>query len=193
MSLRYALLGLLTEKPLSGYDLSKTIEESQELFWKASTSQIYRELAKLSEDGFVEVSVEQQEGRPNKKVYSSTDPGKSAFRTWLMEQSDANINRVEFLVRTFFFDKLPAEEAVEIILAWRRQHEEKLREMENYISAVVDEDEAMTPGRLSTLAFGAGYYRWFMEWCDRTVDLLLHPEKSGDYSAALGAGGAHDG
>jgi DNA-binding PadR family transcriptional regulator len=193
MSLRYALLGLLTEKPLSGYDLSKMIEESQELFWKASTSQIYRELAKLSEDGSVEVSVEQQEGRPNKKVYYCTDSGKSAFRTWLMEQSDANINRVEFLVRTFFFDKLPAEEAVEIILAWRRQHEEKLREMENYISAVLDEDKAMTPGRLSTFAFGAGYYQWFIEWCDRTVDLLLHPEKSGDYSAALGPGGAPEG
>jgi PadR family transcriptional regulator AphA len=187
MSLRYALLGLLTERPLSGYDLSKTIEESQELFWKASTSQIYRELARLSEDGYVEVSVEHQEGRPNKKVYNSTDTGKSAFRAWLMEQSDANINRVEFLVRTFFFDKLPTEEAVEIILAWKRQHEEKLRELEDYISDDSDDGKTMTPGRLSTFAFGAGYYHWFIEWCDRTVDLLLHPEKSGEYGTASGS------
>jgi DNA-binding PadR family transcriptional regulator len=186
MSLRYALLGLLTEKPLSGYDLSKTIEESQDLFWKASTSQIYRELAKLSDDGYVEVSIEQQEGRPNKKVYYSTDGGKSAFHTWLMEQSDANINRVEFLIRTFFFDKLPAEEAVEIILGWRRQHEEKLRELEVYISDVLEDGDKLTPGRLSIFSFGAGYYRWFIEWCDQTVDLLLHPEKSKGYGAALG-------
>lgn len=185
MSLRFALLGLLTEKPMSGYDLAKTIEGSEDIFWKASTSQIYRELAKLSADNQVDVEIQQQEGRPNKKVYFATEVGRAAFRTWLLESSEANIYRVEFLVRAFFFDRLPANDAVEIILEWKKQHEEKLVELQDYISGALDAEGDLGPGKLAIFTFGAGYYTWVIEWCDRAVDLMLHPEKAQAYTEAL--------
>jgi DNA-binding PadR family transcriptional regulator len=185
MSLRYALLGLLTEKPMSGYDLAKTIEGSEDIFWKASTSQIYRELAKLAADNLVEVEIQQQEGRPNKKVYNSTEMGRATFRTWLLESSEANIYRVEFLIRAFFFDRLPAEDAVEIILEWKKQHEEKLTELQDYISGAIDTEGYLRPGKLAIFTFGAGYYTWVIEWCDRAVDLMLHPDKAPEYTKSL--------
>ncbi|MBA3728896.1 MAG: PadR family transcriptional regulator, partial [Actinobacteria bacterium] len=45
MSLRHALLGLLAERPMSGYDLTKVFDSSLAYVWSAKHSQIYPELA----------------------------------------------------------------------------------------------------------------------------------------------------
>src|SRR5438093_632739 len=48
MSLRHALLGLLADHPMTGYDLTRTFDRSLANVWPASHSQIYPELARLS-------------------------------------------------------------------------------------------------------------------------------------------------
>ena len=47
MSLRYALLALLTVEPMTGYDLSKRFESSVAYVWHAPDSQIYPELRRM--------------------------------------------------------------------------------------------------------------------------------------------------
>jgi PadR family transcriptional regulator AphA len=47
MSLRHAILGLLEEHPMSGYDLLKRFEQAMSNVWAATQSQLYGELGKL--------------------------------------------------------------------------------------------------------------------------------------------------
>ena len=54
MSLRYALLALLTSEPMTGYDISRRFQSSVGHVWHAHDSQIYPELRKMEAEGLVE-------------------------------------------------------------------------------------------------------------------------------------------
>ena len=59
----------------SVYDLKLRMERRVGNFWSARHSQIYPELARLEEGGYVTHQVVEQKDRPNKKVYQLTDTG----------------------------------------------------------------------------------------------------------------------
>jgi len=52
----YAVLGFLTVRPMSGYDIKKAVEVSIANFWTESYGQIYPVLKRLTEQGLVEKS-----------------------------------------------------------------------------------------------------------------------------------------
>ena len=62
-TLKYAILGLLNRKNMTGYDLSKEFETTLFEFWNAKHSQIYPELKSLSEKGLVQYEVEKCAGK----------------------------------------------------------------------------------------------------------------------------------
>ena len=77
------ILGLLTWRPLSGYDLKVTIERSLGNFWSESYGQIYPQLTQLAQDGLIEPEAEPPSSGRNKKVYRITDAGRRALADWL--------------------------------------------------------------------------------------------------------------
>lgn len=83
MSLRYALLALLTSRPLTGYDLSKHFSQSVAHVWHAPDSQIYPELNRMERDGLVESMPVRWGPKGTKKEYHITDEGLAAFRDWI--------------------------------------------------------------------------------------------------------------
>lgn len=82
-TLKYAILGLLEQKPRSGYELSQEFESTLNEFWSAKHSQIYPELRKLTEEGAVEYQVEIVGTALEKKMYSITQQGREDFLRWL--------------------------------------------------------------------------------------------------------------
>lgn len=114
MSLPYAVLGILTYSPMTGYNLGKIFNESINYAWTASLSQIYRELDALAKKGYVTSSIEQQDDRPDKKIYSITEEGNAAFLQWLTDfpESFSTPKRDEFTLRLFFGSKVGNEEAI---------------------------------------------------------------------------------
>ena len=82
MSLRYALLALLTSGPMTGYEISRRFQSSVGHVWHAPDSQIYPELRKMEAEGLVEAeSVDDPRGE--KRFYRPTDAGLAAFQTWM--------------------------------------------------------------------------------------------------------------
>ena len=69
MSLRHALLGVLTDEPRTGYGLLKHFEQSLAYAWPASHSQIYPELARLLDEGLIEQT---GSGARGAKTYAAT-------------------------------------------------------------------------------------------------------------------------
>ncbi len=83
MSLRYALLALLTVEPMTGYDLAKRFESSVAFVWHAPNSQIYPELRKMAKEALL-VAEEISWGPNGKKTqYRITPEGRAAFRQWM--------------------------------------------------------------------------------------------------------------
>lgn len=81
----YALLGLLWDGPRHGYELHRAFAADQELgtVCRLEQSQLYAFLKKLEQLGYVEGTLEPQEGRPPRRVLILTNAGKQVFRQWL--------------------------------------------------------------------------------------------------------------
>ncbi len=129
MSLSNAILGLLTYMPMTGYNLKKIFDKSVSHVWSASLSQIYRELSALEKKGYVSSSIEKQEDRPDKKVYTITEEGRKAFQNWLTEFPE-NLSfpkRDEFLLRIFFGSKIEVPQLINEFRRFTLQKNEYLK------------------------------------------------------------------
>lgn len=135
MDVKTLCLGVLTLGDASGYEIRKMFEEGPFAhFHQASYGSIYPALSKLLEEGYVSCTVESQDGRPDKKVYSLTEPGLAQFRDVLSKKPDADRVRSETLFMLFFADHLEDDHLVEVYDAYAEQHRrlvEMLKQADN--------------------------------------------------------------
>jgi len=108
MSLRHALLGLLAERPGSGWDLLKGFETSLAFVWPATQSQLYTELGRMTDHGLIEVSAT---GARNRKEYAITDAGRDELIRWVTEVEPERTRRNEALLRVFFLGNVGPDQA----------------------------------------------------------------------------------
>ncbi|MEU3402686.1 PadR family transcriptional regulator [Streptomyces sp. NPDC006670] len=161
MSLRHALLGLLSERPASGYDLLKRFETSLANVWPATQSQMYGELAKLAAAGLIGVSAEGPRGR---KEYALTDEGLAELRHWLTQTKPQRNTRSDVLLRVFFLGVLPAEQASAYLTGLMElsdQEYEALRALERSIDW--GEDTLSVHGRIA-LEYGLRFHAMRRDW-----------------------------
>ena len=110
MSLRHALLGLLAEAPMSGYDLLKRFEHSLSRVWPARHNQIYTELKHLLDRSWIE---QVDYGPRGRKIYAITEAGQDEVRRWLREEEGPVDHGLRFepLLRANFLWLLKPQEA----------------------------------------------------------------------------------
>jgi PadR family transcriptional regulator AphA len=114
----WALLGLLTQKPMHGYELYRYFTDPSALgqVWYLGLSQMYKLLKELGGQGYLEVAVEEQENYPDRKVYHITPSGRAAFLQWMEKPvSSPRLIRVEFLAKLFLAQLLGPEMVERVI------------------------------------------------------------------------------
>jgi len=163
VSLRYALVHLLSGEPLSGYDLAGRFRLSMANVWPAQHSQIYPELARLLADGWITQTGEGPRGR---KVYKATPEGVDALRSWLRETQPDYSVRFEALLRVFCLWAVPTEEALALLARDRAEYARHLEQLQASL-ATIDwgASQARRAGRL-TIDFGIRFSRALIEWID---------------------------
>ncbi len=134
MSLRHALLGLLADRPGSGWDLLKRFETSLEFVWPATQSQLYTELNRMTDDELIEVAAV---GARNRKEYAITDAGRTELDRWLLEVEPERNRRSDALLRVFFLWAVDREAA----RAYLEREAETYRQFHEVLLAV-DRDTA---------------------------------------------------
>ncbi|QSB04772.1 PadR family transcriptional regulator [Natronoglycomyces albus] len=167
MSLRHAILGILSIEPMSGYDLKKVIDESVGHFWSADQSQIYRTLNALVEDNLATRRTVVQEERPNQHIHRPTDLGLAELEQWLRSPIQMGPSREPFLARLFFADRLPAADIAELLEA---HHQEVLQRLA-VLEAINVPDQPGDLGhvlRMATLANGITHAKAELAWIENT-------------------------
>lgn len=106
MSLRFTILGVLSMRPMTGYDLKRTFDSSVRHFWSADQAAIYRALSELENDGLLLHKRVAQAPRPDRKVFQVTDAGIRALDAWLALPVEAAPRRDPLLVKLFFANRL---------------------------------------------------------------------------------------
>lgn len=115
MSIQYAILGLLSWKPASGYELKKIIEQSPTMHWSGNNNQIYRSLVQLLDKGYVTNEVQHQDSSPSKKVYSITDAGWSRLKEWVCAEPELPEFKNTFLIQLAWSEALSDAELLEVL------------------------------------------------------------------------------
>lgn len=109
MNVRTICLAILYDGEATGYEIRKlSVEGEYSYFIDASYGSIYPALAKLEAEGLVTSRVEQQDGKPAKKIYSISAAGRSTFINSLFDDLEDDDFRSEFLLFVRFASELPA-------------------------------------------------------------------------------------
>ncbi|HLB61623.1 MAG TPA: PadR family transcriptional regulator [Actinomycetota bacterium] len=125
--LELAILGLLKERSMHGYQLSKRLTETLGGLWRVSYGSLYPSLRRLERGGSVEKVFDELEVGRRKNVYRITENGEKLFFELLQEaghESSSEDNR--FRVRLAFFRYLAPETRIRLLERRRAFLEERL-------------------------------------------------------------------
>lgn len=171
--MKHAILGLLSIRSMSGYDLGRAFAGSVAHFWHADQSQIYRTLDRLTAVGAITTEVVRQDGKPDRKVHSLTDAGREELTDWLSSPVEADRPKEPFLARLFFAAPI-GREGVERLLDERdRQVNETLAAL---ASITIEADDTTGLLQTATLRNGIIHAEAEREWLRETRLLLRNGE-----------------
>ena len=204
MSLRNALLALLTVEPMTGYDLAKRFGSSVGNVWHAPDSQIYPELRRMLQDGLLE-SEEVAWGRKGRKIeYTITEQGRMAFGEWMDSDLQWTRDRDPMHLRAAYFEYATPDRARAQLTAYREhirqirgQWQHQIDEVEEGTSETLNRRLQSVPSsqhRRST-AFKKFTYEGLVaradaeiSWADRGLALLDELDALDALDAAKGSG-----
>lgn len=177
-----SLLGLLHDGPLSGWDLVAKAEDEIGAFWSLTRSQVYRELKTLAERGLITAG---RTGARERRPYSLTEEGHTAFQEWLATDPGPEIIRYPLLLRLRFGRFLPPGAVAQLVEHHRVEHAATL---EQYLAERDAAERAAANGvavegvddfSLAVLDLGIRYEQVVIDW----VDNLPRQFKEGDRGA----------
>jgi DNA-binding PadR family transcriptional regulator len=175
MALGHAIMTALLEDELSGYELAGDFESSLGFFWQASHQQIYLELRKLSDKGWLSKRGVSQRGKPDKIVYGMTTAGRKALAEWVFSTTRSQAAKDDLLVKLYNLDSNNASHLSGEITARR---EEMMRRL--YLYEKIRRRHYLNPETLPTrrkgvylaLILGIHQGEQFLAWCDEALALL---------------------
>ena len=119
MSVRHALLALLSEGPKYGLQLREEFEARTGEVWPLNVGQVYTTLQRLERDGLVESEGDGQDGP--QKGFRSTAAGGDELAGWLRTPPDlASPPRDELVMKVLVATTVPGVDVHEVIQAHRR-------------------------------------------------------------------------
>ena len=170
----FAMLGLLSIKPMTGYELRKLSEESIQHFWRESYGQIYPSLKELESRGWATRRCEEGRGRPDRQVYSLTEEGRAALRGWLEQPVKDEVLRVEILLKLFFGRQAPAGVNLAHVTEHAQAHR-KLLAVYAATEAHLRKTRSSHPDLtywLLTLSYGRRRSEAILAWCEEALAVL---------------------
>ena len=118
MSVRHALLALLSESPKYGFQLRQEFEEGTGDVWPLNVGQVYSTLQRLEHSGHIE-SDSADDGP--QKVFRLTEEGKSELHRWLSTPTDmASPPRDELVIKVLSALRVPGVDVNDLIQLHRR-------------------------------------------------------------------------
>ncbi|MGN7385316.1 DUF4180 domain-containing protein [Paenibacillus sp. SAFN-117] len=121
MSIQMAILGILSWKSSTGYELKKIFEDSSFMYWSGNNNQIYKALLNLENEDLVTSEVVHQDNSPSKKIYTITEEGLKELKNWLVSSPEAPEIKKTFLVQLAWSDMLSNQELSDVLSKYENE------------------------------------------------------------------------
>ena len=128
MSLRFAVLGLLAEQPLHGYQVKQIFEDLLGGTWEVNIGQVYQTIQRLERDGLVRASGDR--GDRGRQAYDVTDAGRDALAEWLGDpEQQPQVLREEIYIKLALLGRHADGRLGQVLDSQRRVYLQRLRDL----------------------------------------------------------------
>ena len=165
--LELAILGLLKERSMHGYQLSKRLTDTLGAFWKVSYGSLYPALKRLEREGAVEPVFDRDDVGRRKNVYRITAKGEALFAELLQEAAPESWEDNRFRVRLAFFRYLKPETRLRLLEKRRAYLEDRLSDIKTSLKNYRERIDAYT---LSLMRHGAEATVQDIAWLDGLIE-----------------------
>jgi len=171
MMLKFALLGLLSQRPRHGYDLKHDFEAMLGHTWQVNIGQIYSTLARLERDGLVVCEEVPQDLLPNRKVCRLTPAGEQALRAWLAQPAPPSARvQVDFYLKLLVARRAGAQNLCALIWNQRQTLLQSLADLTSLLTHPDEERRLLAEGLQAHLEAN-------LHWLDRCEETFCVEEE----------------
>ncbi|MGH2675436.1 MAG: PadR family transcriptional regulator [Actinomycetota bacterium] len=166
--LELAVLGLLKERSMHGYQLKKSLSESLGPFWQVSYGALYPALKRLRAQGAVEEVFPKTKVGRRRNVYRITDKGERLFAELLESAGEREMATDDngFRVRLAFFRYLKPETRIGVLERRRAALYVRLGELKQRVTSYRERVDAYT---LSLMRHGMDSTERDISWVDDLI------------------------
>jgi len=174
---KYAILGVLSLRPRSGYDIKKFCDDSIAHFWSENYGHIYPVLKQLEQDEWVEKTTEINENKL-RNVYTITELGKQMLIEWLSVTPDIPQARYEFLLKMFFSQYISTDIVIERLqksIEFCKEMKAQYEGIESRAKDKLDDDKYCDSGlsyRYLTVRYGILNLESTIRWCEESISIV---------------------
>ena len=178
--LEYALLGLVSMAPMSGYDVHKMFATTPLGHFSSSPGAIYPALRRLERRDLLKATLDSTTETRPRRVYSLTEAGQAALDAWLHQQ----VMREELVSNSgapilrfgFAGGRLSPDEVIAYLDGWRQTTEAYLEELRGYRGLI---DASAAPHARLSLEHGIRGYEGVVEWIqDAIAEIRSHSRRA---------------
>lgn len=184
----HAILGLLSLRPWTTYELAQQVQRSLSWFWPRAERRLYDEPKVLAARGLAEARVGYT-GQRRRTVYEITDAGRDALREWLSQPTSARSVEFEAMLKIFFADAGSRDQLLEVLAGIEHEAADRLRTLRAQMQGALTAGSAF-PRRWHLQALGLQAYveqetvmlRW-ARWARAAVEGWPSSTDAGEWDA----------
>jgi DNA-binding PadR family transcriptional regulator len=169
VSLRYFVLGLLAQQPMSGYDIRRFLKNLSWLIGSPGGGSIYPILRGLLQDELVTVEVFPGIDRPPRKVYTITEIGREALQKWIEQPAEPKAPMKAFVMRLLLAGNYSQASFAATLQQRRAQVVAHYHDLQQAASAA---DNGFEQGQQMALDYGLALASAELAWLDLTLERL---------------------
>lgn len=187
--LELAMLGLLKERPMHGYELKKRLSYMLGHFWTVSYGSLYPAIKRLEKSGRIERAYSVKEKTRHRNVYRITPAGESAFMRMLSDDmSESSLaDNEKFDLRMAFFQYLEPERRLELLRMRRDLLEAQVAEFKEYRSKNGDEDRYRRGLLSHKVELAKSDIRWLDKLMEHEKETIRKRDSGGGVTAVVAA------
>jgi len=171
-----AILGLLKERSMHGYQLKKRLSETLGPFWQVSYGSLYPALKRMQRQGAVEMVFPREDVGRRKNVYRVTEQGELIFRELLAESGHDTGDDNGFRVRLAFFRYVKPETRIGVLERRRAVLMERLADLRGRVTSFRERADSYT---LSLMRHGMDTTEHDLQWVNDMIRAELRASRGG--------------
>jgi DNA-binding PadR family transcriptional regulator len=167
-----ALMAILSEKPMTGYEIKKLVDSRELVFWRDSFGSIYPNLRQLTRLGLARETLSEETGR-KRIAYALTPAGRDVVDRWLRLPADKRPVKVELLLKLRFAYPMGIEVLQNILEDHLSSQKALLPDMYENLQHIDGLEETLQLAtRRMTIDFWYRFTRMMIEWSQSSLERL---------------------